>query len=214
MIGKVKIPYKVACFTWLLAREAVLTQDNLLKRGYQLGSRCHLCEAQEETVNHLFLHCRVTDQLWKIFINLRGIQCLMLGRIKEVLTSWKRDGDHSRQKERWKIVPACIWWTIWKERNQRCFEDNHSSIQKLKMSCLMLFYFGVNRSTQKRVIVFLMFQTSYEPYSDLVFSSGTLLVIMDGYTDLVQPPLQSIQICNLFKKKKCIQSRISRKKFK
>lgn len=145
MIGKVKIPYKVACFTWLLAREAVLTQDNLLKRGYQLGSRCHLCEAQEETVNHLFLHCRVTDQLWKIFINLRGIQCLMLGRIKEVLTSWKRDGDHSRQKERWKIVPACIWWTIWKERNQRCFEDNHSSIQTLKMSCLMLFYFWCNQ---------------------------------------------------------------------
>lgn len=40
LIWKVKIPYKVACFTWLLAKEAVLTQDNLVKRGYQLCSKC------------------------------------------------------------------------------------------------------------------------------------------------------------------------------
>ena len=34
-IWKSKIPLKVACFVWLLAKEAVLTQDNLKKRGYE-----------------------------------------------------------------------------------------------------------------------------------------------------------------------------------
>jgi len=36
MLWKPKIPYKVNCFFWLLAKEAVLTHDNLNKRGHQL----------------------------------------------------------------------------------------------------------------------------------------------------------------------------------
>lgn len=28
-----QIPYKVVCFVWLLSKEAVLSQDNLMKRG-------------------------------------------------------------------------------------------------------------------------------------------------------------------------------------
>lgn len=63
MIWKAKIPHKVACFTWLLAQEVVLTHDNLVKRGYQLTSRRYLCGEEEETINHLFLHCNWTEAL-------------------------------------------------------------------------------------------------------------------------------------------------------
>ncbi|KAG5602468.1 hypothetical protein H5410_033838 [Solanum commersonii] len=76
----------------------------------------------------------------------------------ELLACWNRDGVQSGHKERWKIVPTCIWWTIWKERNQRCFEnksihllllgrnsrhfeDKSNHIQKIKMNCLSLLYF-------------------------------------------------------------------------
>lgn len=59
MIWKVKIPYKVACFTWLLAKNAVLTQDNLTKRGFQLCSRGYLCGDQAKTINHLFFALQV-----------------------------------------------------------------------------------------------------------------------------------------------------------
>uniref|UniRef100_M1BGQ1 RNA binding protein n=1 Tax=Solanum tuberosum TaxID=4113 RepID=M1BGQ1_SOLTU len=40
IIWKVRVPHKVACFTWLVARQAILTQDNLMKRGKQLCSKC------------------------------------------------------------------------------------------------------------------------------------------------------------------------------
>ncbi|WMV34044.1 hypothetical protein MTR67_027429 [Solanum verrucosum] len=36
-IWKTKIPYKVACFVWLLTKEAVLTQENLMERGIILS---------------------------------------------------------------------------------------------------------------------------------------------------------------------------------
>ena len=57
-IWRVKVPQKVACFTWLLANEAVLTLDNVAKRVI-----CSLCGKDTETMRHLLLHCNFTDQL-------------------------------------------------------------------------------------------------------------------------------------------------------
>uniref|UniRef100_M1BMF1 Reverse transcriptase zinc-binding domain-containing protein n=1 Tax=Solanum tuberosum TaxID=4113 RepID=M1BMF1_SOLTU len=42
-IWKTKIPLKVACFTWLLSKEAVLTHENLRKRNNILVTHCCLC---------------------------------------------------------------------------------------------------------------------------------------------------------------------------
>ncbi|WMV26598.1 hypothetical protein MTR67_019983 [Solanum verrucosum] len=118
----IQIPYKVDCFTWLLAKEAVLTQENLSKRGHQLASKCFLCGEQNETINHLVLHCKWTDQLWRMFICLKGIRWVKPGSITGVLRCRNKDGMVSQKEERWKIVPACIWWSVWSERNKRCFE--------------------------------------------------------------------------------------------
>lgn len=54
-IWKVKIPFRVACFNWLLAREVVLTHDNLSKRNVNLCSKCYMCGEETETISHLFL---------------------------------------------------------------------------------------------------------------------------------------------------------------
>ena len=39
------------------------------------------------------------------------------------------------------MVPACIWWTVWKERNQRCFKGKKNNLQNFKMNCTALYYF-------------------------------------------------------------------------
>lgn len=143
MIWKTKIPYKVNYFTWLLSKEEVLTHENLNRRKLNLCSRCYLCEEQVETVNHLFWHCKWTNQLWQMFIHKRRIKWAKPRRIKDLLRSWNRDGNAMKEEERWKMVPPCIWWTIWKESNQRCFEGKKSNIQKIKIDYLGLYYFWV-----------------------------------------------------------------------
>ncbi|WMV20541.1 hypothetical protein MTR67_013926 [Solanum verrucosum] len=115
-----------------------------MKWGRQLCSRI-------ETVNHLFQHCKVTGKLWQWFINLRGIRWAMPRHTSEVLACWNRDGNQSEHKERWKIVPASIWWTIWKERNQRCFENRSIPFQSIKMNCLATFYFWCIHSIPKDI---------------------------------------------------------------
>lgn len=38
------------------------------------------------------------------------------------------------------LVPANIWWTIWKEGNYRCFDDTNCTLQKIKSNCIFLFF--------------------------------------------------------------------------
>jgi len=56
-IWKVKAPPRIAFFLWATALGRILTVDNLRRRGFQLINRCCLCKKDEETINHLLLHC-------------------------------------------------------------------------------------------------------------------------------------------------------------
>ena len=131
----------MSCFTWLLAKQDVLTQENLMKRGIQLSPRCSLCGEEAETVNHLFLHCRITNILWSIFINSKYLFWVMPRNIVQSLKIWSSFAYIYGHKERWKIIPTCILWSMWKERNLRCFQNKSNSIQKMKMNCLVLYHF-------------------------------------------------------------------------
>ncbi|WMV46587.1 hypothetical protein MTR67_039972, partial [Solanum verrucosum] len=77
VIWKSVSPTKVKCFTWLVTRGACLTHDKLQKRGRIIASRCYLCKEALETNNHLFLHCKVTTQVWALFTNLAGLNWIM-----------------------------------------------------------------------------------------------------------------------------------------
>lgn len=59
----------------------------------------------------------------------------------EMLKCWNKAGGSARQKKWCKSIPACIWWTVWKERNARCFEDSSSYTDRIKMNCVVSLYF-------------------------------------------------------------------------
>lgn len=132
MIWKVKIPYKVACFLWLMARQAVLTQDKLI----------FFCESEAETIFNFSYTVKWPNKFGSSTSSWEGSDGPCQGT-SEVLACWNRHSNLSGHRKTWKIVPACIWWSIWKERNQRCYEDKSNTFQKLKMNCLVFYLFLV-----------------------------------------------------------------------
>jgi hypothetical protein len=40
----------------------------------------------------------------------------------------------------WKMVPSCLFWIIWRERNNRCFEDLENIVVDILASMLNTLY--------------------------------------------------------------------------
>jgi hypothetical protein len=121
-IWKTKAPRRACFFVWTAAWQRILTCENLRKRGYFITSWCCMCRCNGETVEHLLLHCHVAGALWNWIFKTFGMQWVMSGTVADLLHSWWNGlGRHS--SDIWNFVPACLMWTIWKERNQRTFED-------------------------------------------------------------------------------------------
>ena len=55
---------KIKFFFWILGHGKTLTIDNLRKRGLEGPLRCILCKECEESLQHLFLECKFSREVW------------------------------------------------------------------------------------------------------------------------------------------------------
>ena len=63
----------VAFFLWTAARGGILTIDNLVKKNLSLLNWWCLCRCEEETVDHLLIHCKYAHILWSEVLRLFGV---------------------------------------------------------------------------------------------------------------------------------------------
>ena len=116
-----RVPTKVCFFAWEAMWGRVLTLDRLQRRGLQLPNRCFLCGCEEESVNHILIHCTVVRVLWDIVFGLVDVKWVFPETVKEVLVSWRGSFVGKKRKKIWDAIPLCIFWTVWKERNRLAF---------------------------------------------------------------------------------------------
>ena len=144
-----KCPPKVACFTWLVCKRACLTHEALQKRGWQICSRCALCEHDADVNAHLFMHCKAAMSLWNMFLCLLGVNWVMLKTTLELLSRWEDIGNRGRKEHWWRTTtPASVWWTLWKERNSRCFYGHNSNLKKIRTNCISFLHFWCKKETR------------------------------------------------------------------
>ena len=65
----------------------MLTLDQLKKRGRVLANRCFLCGKDEETIDHLLLHCFVAGLLWDLLLAIFGVNWVFPKLVRETLIS-------------------------------------------------------------------------------------------------------------------------------
>ena len=64
----------------------------------------------------------------------------MHSSVRGVLLSWNGVPVGKKRKKAWKVAPLCIFWSNWRERNWRAFEDRECLDQTFKSSFLYLFW--------------------------------------------------------------------------
>ena len=122
MIWKLKVPPRVAFFTWSASLGKILTTDNLRKWRVLVLDWCYMCKNCGELVDHLLLHCLIACELWSLVFCLFGIHWVMPQKVIELFESWQGKFRRHRNIELWRIVLHCLLWCIWRERNARSFE--------------------------------------------------------------------------------------------
>ena len=74
-LWKCNLPLKIKCFLFLFLENKLLTQDNYQKRGGIGTNMCILCCSTLEIVEHLFVSCSFTTQVWNeviFYLNIVG----------------------------------------------------------------------------------------------------------------------------------------------
>ena len=72
------------------------------------------------------LHCEVSGELHSYILTLFGVEWVMLRRGGSIRCSLV--------KEIWRLVPLCVTWCIWHERNSWFFEDVEILVVELQKS--------------------------------------------------------------------------------
>ncbi|WMV54098.1 hypothetical protein MTR67_047483 [Solanum verrucosum] len=52
--------------------------------------------------------------LWNMFLGLLGVCWVIPKSTKDLLYSWKEIGRRESNEDWWEVIPACIWWSLWK----------------------------------------------------------------------------------------------------
>jgi hypothetical protein len=91
---------------------------------------CCMCKCSGESVDHLLLHCGVAQEVWNFIFRSFGVSWVLPERVMDLLFGWHNWWGKSSSRV-WNLVPHCLMWTIWRERNGHTFEDVENHVGKI-----------------------------------------------------------------------------------
>ena len=131
MIWQSKVRPRVVFFFWSASLGKILTTDNFRKRRVIVLDWCYMCKRCGESVDHLLLHCSIAWELGSLVFCLFGIPWVMPHTVLELFEACQGKFALHRHIDVWKLVPHCLIWCIWCERNAKSFEGCERSLLEI-----------------------------------------------------------------------------------
>lgn len=105
----------------------------LTLRGGISGPSSPKLQDSAEVVGSLsiFLNCKIVQKLWEAFLQTFGCQWMMPNRIYDLFLAWRWGTGLGRGRIMWSSPFLAVIWSLWRERNARCFERSSSQVQVL-----------------------------------------------------------------------------------
>ena len=110
----------------------MLTLDQLKRCGMTFANRCFMCEEEEETIDHLLIHCKLAKMLWDLILSIVGISWVFPHSVLHTLLAWQGVAVGKKRKKIWLAASLCLFWNLWRARNRLVFEKEIPSAQRIK----------------------------------------------------------------------------------
>ena len=106
------MPVKISCFIWLSLRNRILTWENLQKKGFHGPGICVLCYSKEETVENLFINCKIWRTVIDHVCDLLNLAVFSPSvSLGEMISDWI--GNLPRNSH-FSSLPFHMMWIFWK----------------------------------------------------------------------------------------------------
>ncbi|CAL1380616.1 unnamed protein product [Linum trigynum] len=136
-VWRLIVPTKICSFIWLVAHKRIFTIDNLKKRSLSLANICEMCSEDEETINHIFIHCKFNKDVWDRLRRACGSLETPVRDIFEVISRWPTNcTDDGKSWIRYGVLHS-VCWQIWLERNNRIFREVRLQAKVVARKALM-----------------------------------------------------------------------------
>jgi len=153
----------VVAFLWKLLLDRIPTRRNLARQNClpsEAPTVCVLCGRAEESSKHLFLHCNVTNYVWrkvKRWLDFSFITPNLFVHWE----CWSMEGRNKRiGKGLWLIWHTTIW-VIWPSRNHMIFQNEAKEIDDLVEEIMVISW---RRSLSRlNISTCLYYERSWEP---------------------------------------------------
>jgi hypothetical protein len=125
-IWKSWAPPKCRFFMWLVAHNKCWMADRLAHRGLPHPESCPLCDQEDETIDHLLVHCVFAREFWFILFRQVGLHTMSPQPSELSFLAWWEKASSSindglmRQGIDSLIILGA--WTIWNHRNGCVFD--------------------------------------------------------------------------------------------
>ena len=124
---KLKCALKLRHFIWQILSGTISVAKNLRARGINCDTRCSICGAEEESVNHALFECPSALQTWDLskIPPAPGIfpTASVFTNINYLFWRLPKEYDFNN-------FPLILWY-IWKNRNNKVFNNRDGNPQEI-----------------------------------------------------------------------------------
>jgi hypothetical protein len=107
-LWKLKIPLKLQIFLWLCRRDGLITGDLRHRRMGTPTQFCYLCGLHNDSTDHIFSSCAITDYVWRRVCN-------------ESLPTWGNLWSCLVDGNKPYIHMVAVLWAVWRARSECVF---------------------------------------------------------------------------------------------
>ncbi|XP_078174425.1 uncharacterized protein LOC144568068 [Carex rostrata] len=120
-----KIPATIKIFAYLCIQDKLLTQDVLLRRGFECNHSCVQCQrCSLETTHRILFQCEFALLFWSRFSRYLGYNIFTRGdSVRQSVIRSYNGCRHIMPRKKWGVLFFSACWMLWKARNNKEFED-------------------------------------------------------------------------------------------